>query len=64
MLLISGLALLVVLTGIWALDLLGITAGAAASVGMIFAVAIVSLLGAGTWRQVQHYRLRHPHPRH
>jgi len=64
MLIISGLALLVVLAGIWGLDLLGVTAGAAASIGMIFAVAIVCLVGAGIWRQVQRYHLRHLHAHH
>jgi|GEM_PF-6434369 len=63
MLIISGLALSVVLAVIWALDSMGVTADAAASVGMIFTVVIACLLGAGIWRQVQHYHLRHPHPR-
>jgi len=62
MLIISGVALSMVLAVIWALDLMGVTADAAASVGMIFTVAIVCLLGAGIWRQVQHYHARHPHP--
>jgi len=61
MLIISGLALSVVLAFIWALDLMGITAGAS-SVAMIFTVVIACLLGAGIWRQVQHYHQRHPHP--
>ncbi len=61
MLIISGLALLAVLAGIWGLDLAGVTAGAAASVGMIVTVAIVCLLAAGAWRQLQHYHVRHPH---
>jgi len=42
---------------------MGVTADAAASVGMIFTVVIACLLGAGIWRQVQQYHLRHPHPR-
>lgn len=62
MLIISGVALSIVFAVIWALDSMGVTAGAAASVGMIFTVAIVSMLGAGIWRQVQHYHQRHPHP--
>lgn len=62
MLIISGLALLIVLAGIWMLDFMGVTAGAAASVGMIFTVAIGSMLAAGIWRQVQRYHVRHPHP--
>jgi zinc transporter ZupT len=62
MLIISGIAVSMVLAVIWALDLMGITADAAASVAMIFTVVIGCLLGAGIWRQVQHYHARHPHP--
>lgn len=62
MLIISGLVLSVVLAAIWALDLTGVTADSAAVLGMIVSVAIVCMLGAGVWRQVQHYHLRHPHP--
>jgi len=62
MLIISGIALSMVLAVIWALDSMGVTQDAAASVGMIFTVTIACLLGAGIWRQVQHYHLRHPHP--
>lgn len=62
MLIISGLALAAVLAGIWGLDLAGITADAASVLAMIFTVAIACLLGAGIWRQVQHYHMRHPHP--
>lgn len=62
MLIISGLALSVLLAVIWGLDLAGITADSAAVLGMIVSVAVVCMLGAGIWRQVQHYHLRHPHP--
>ena len=62
MLIISGLVLSVVLAVIWGLDLTGITADSASVLAMIFTVAIVCMLGAGIWRQLQHYHLRHPHP--
>jgi uncharacterized membrane protein len=62
MLIISALALFIVLAGIWVLDFMGVTADAAASVGMILTFAIGSLLAAGIWRQVQRYHVRHPRP--
>jgi len=62
MLIISGLVLAAILGGIWALDLTGVTADSASVLAMIITVAIVCMLGAGVWRQLQHYHMRHPHP--